>query len=328
MKIDSQVQFQTLIGSSPASKNVMEIACKIAPHQIPVLIEGELGTGKEWLARSIHFASPRADREFVVIDCSSFSDTFLEAELLGYVRGSFAGAIHDKKGLLELANGGTVFLNHISKLPSTFQGKLLRILTDGTFYKIGGVAEIRVDIRLIAATDQDLKALVSKDKFREDLYYQLNVMRITIPPLRERREDILLLTDWFLRQIAKRNGTSKKELTKEAQSILSSYDWPGNLRELETEIEKSAILSGSSQKISIKDLTLALAKRKRAPLDSKISSSGSLKDQKRKMVAFLEKNAIREALKKTAGNRTHAARLLTISRQELLRKIAAHKIKG
>lgn len=320
--------FRNLVGRSPAFKNVIAIANKIAPHSIPVLIEGEIGTGKEWLARAIHFASPRTSHEFIAIDCSSFSDVFLESELLGYVRGSFAGAIHDKKGLLELADGGTVYLGHISKMALTLQGKLLRILNEGAFYKIGGVAEIHVDIRFIAATDQDLKALVSKGKFREDLYYQLNVMRITIPPLRERREDIPVLADWFLTEIAKRNGAPKKELTQEAQSILNSYQWPGNVRELEREIEKSVILAGPNQKIGANDLTPVLSKRKRIPIDSKILSSGSLKDQKRKMIAVLERNAIQEALKQTAGNRTHAARLLAVSRQELLRKISLHKIKA
>ncbi len=328
MKQQPQFSPQGTSNFSPAFQNIIEIADKIAPHNIPILIEGEIGTGKEWLARRIHFAGPRAGREFVVIDCSSFSDVFLESELLGYVRGSFAGAIHDKKGLLELADGGTVFLDHISKMKPTLQGKLFRILSDGTFYKIGGVAQIQVDIRLIAATDEDLSLLVSKGKFREDLYYLLNVMCITIPPLRERREDILVLADWFLTQIAKRNGDGKMEFTKEAQSILKIYDWPANVRELEREVERSAILTGSNRKIGSNHLAPILHKRKRIPLDSKAVSPGSLKDQKRKMVAILEKNAITEVLRKTAGNRTKAAQILAISRQELIRKISAYKIKA
>jgi len=328
MKKQSQFSPHEFSHFSPAFKNVIEIVDKIAPHNIPVLIEGEIGTGKEWLARRIHFAGPRTAREFIAIDCSSSSDVFLESELLGYVRGSFAGAIHDKKGLLERADGGTVFLDHISKMKPTLQGKLFRILSDGTFHKIGGVAQIEVDIRLIAATDEDLSTFVSKGKFREDLYYLLNVMRVTIPPLRERREDILLLADWFLAQIAKRDGEEKKTFTKEAESILKAYDWPANVRELESEVEKSIILAGSNQKISPSHLAPILSKRKRVPFNSKAISGGSLKEQKRKMVGILEKNAITEALRKTAGNRTKAAQILAISRQELIRKISAYKIKS
>ena len=328
MKEESQILFQDPSKFSPVFRNVIEIAGKVAPHNITVLIEGETGTGKEWLARKIYFAGPRSNREFVAIDCSSYSNVFLESELLGYVRGSFAGAIHDKKGLLELANGGTVFLDHISKMKPTLQGKLFRILSDGTFYKIGGVAQIQVDIRLIAATDEDLSLLVSKGKFREDLYYLLNVMCITIPPLRERREDILILADWFLSENTKRNGAEKKEFTKEAQSILRSYDWPANVRELEKEVEKSVILTGSNKRIGPNHLAPILAKRKRSAINSKLVSRGSLKDQKRKMIAVLEKNAIEEALRKTAGNRTKAAQFLAISRQELIRKISTYKIKA
>ncbi|MBI3999150.1 MAG: sigma-54-dependent Fis family transcriptional regulator [Candidatus Omnitrophica bacterium] len=320
-------QLKNLIGESPAFKQVVEVATKIAPHNIPILIEGESGTGKERLACVIHFASPRANHEFVTVDCSSLSDVFFESELLGYVRGSFAGAIHDKKGLLEIVSGGTIFFDHISQMKPTFQGKLLRIINEGTFYKIGGVAEIQVDIRFIAATDQDLKVLVSKGKFREDLYYQLNVMRISIPPLRERRDDILLLADWFLTELAKQSRLPKKELTKEAQAILQSYSWPGNINQLEKEIEKSTILADSALKISADHLSSFLMKRKQIPLDSTAVLTGSLKDQKRKIVALLEKNAIQEALRKTSGNRTHAAQNLSISRQELLRKISAYKIK-
>ena len=327
MKGNSEFGLQNLNNFSPAFRNVIEIADKIAPHDIPILIEGEIGTGKERLARKIHFASPRALCEFVSIDCSSFSEVFLESELLGYVRGSFAGAIHDKKGLLELANSGTIFLDHISKTKTAFQGKLFRILNDGTFHKIGGIAEAQVDVRIIAATDEDLSLLVSRKKFREDLYYLLNVMRITIPPLRERREDILLLANWFLEAIAKRSGTEQKEFTQEAQALLKSYDWPANVRELEKEAEKSIILAGSSRKIGPKHLAPILSKRRHIPINSKMVSSGSLKGQKRKMIAILEKNAINEALRKTGGNRTRAAQLLAVSRQELLRKISAHKIK-
>ncbi|MBI4372654.1 MAG: sigma 54-interacting transcriptional regulator [Candidatus Omnitrophica bacterium] len=326
MTSDPQPQFQGLIGENPAFKQVIEVAAKIASHSIPVLIEGESGTGKERLARAIHFSSPRKAKEFISIDCSGVSDVLFESELFGYVRGSFAGAIHDKKGLLEMADGGTIFFDHIGKIRPSFQAKFLRILNEGTFYKLGGVAQIRVDLRVIAATAEDLKPFVLKGKFREDLYYQLNVMRIGIPPLRERRDDILLLANSFLTEKAKRNGMLKKVLTKEAETVLESYDWPGNIDQLEKEIEKAAILAGPSPKIGRIHLSVSLAKHKQL-LDSKFLSSVSLKDQKRKVIALLEKNAIRDALNKTSGNRTRAAKRLAISRQELLRKISAYKIK-
>ncbi len=317
-----------LIGKSPALKHVAEIAAKAAPYDIPILIEGESGVGKERLARWIHFTSPRSSKEFVIVDCSSFSDVSLEGELFGYVRGSFAGAIHDQKGLFELADGGTVFLDHISKMKPFLQNKLFRFLDEGALYKIGGVASVAVNIRFIAATAEDLKPLVSRKKFREDLYYRLSLMRITIPPLRERREDIALLANHFLEAIAKRNGVSTKILSKKAEAYLEAYGWPGNCRELEKEMGKSAVLAGTSSVVQPEHLSAHLFSRRTKALGTDaFSTSGSLKAQKKKLVASLEKNVIREALQKTAGNRSRAAKLLSISRQELLRKISAHKLK-
>lgn len=330
MKKELETPFHGAVGESAAFRHVLEVASKMAAYDVPVLIEGEAGTGKEWLARAIHFASPRAKRDFIVVDCAGFSDLFFESELFGYVRGSFAGAIHDKKGLLELADGGTLFFDRVGTLKPALQSKLARLLKDGTFYKIGGVGQIRVNVRFIASTDIDLKTLVSKHKFREDLYYQLNVMRIIIPPLRERREDILLLAEWFLSETAKKEGVERKELTKEAKTILESYAWPGNVGELEKEIEKSAILAAGSNKIGVQHLNPYLVRGRKEGIDSKDfqPSSNSLRDQKRKMIATLEKQAIREALKKTAGNKTKASGLLGISRQELIRKVSHLKIKG
>ncbi len=317
-----------LIGKSAAFKQVMEIAANAAPYDIPLLIEGEAGVGKERLARWIHFSSSRKAKEFVIVDCSSFSDASLEGELFGFVRGSFAGAIHDKKGLFELADGGTVFLDRISQMKPSLQNKLLRFLEEGSFYKIGGVASVMADIRFIAATTDDLKSLVPKKKFREDLYYRLSLMRLTIPPLRERREDIAVLANHFLEVIAKRNGFSGKTLSKKAEACLEACFWPGNCRELEKEMEKCIVLSGSSSVITPEHLSPQLAARSRkASKANKFSPSGSLKEQKKKLIASLEKSAIREALKKTAGNRSRAAKLLSISRQELIRKTSAYKLK-
>lgn len=317
-----------LIGKSIAFKQMMEVAANAAPYDIPLLIEGEAGVGKERLARWIHFTGPRGPKEFVIVDCSGFSGASFEGELFGYVRGSFAGAIHDKKGLFEVADGGTVFLDHIGEMKPSLQNKLLRFLEEGSFYKIGGVASVTANIRFIAGSSEDLKSLVMKKKFREDLYYRLSLMCITIPPLRERREDIGPLATYFLETISKRNGVAPKKLSKKVEICLQNYLWPGNCRQLEKEMEKSIVLSGSSSVINPEHLSPQLTARgDKMPKANGFLLSGSLKEQKKKMITSLEKGAIREALQKTAGNRSRAAKLLSISRQELIRKISAYKLK-
>ncbi|OGW81317.1 MAG: hypothetical protein A3G33_00860 [Omnitrophica bacterium RIFCSPLOWO2_12_FULL_44_17] len=324
------VEFGGLPGKSFAFKAMVEVATRMAAHDVPILLEGEVGSGKEWLARSIHFSSPKSKGEFIVVDCSSFSDVLLESELFGYVRGSFVGSIHDKKGLLEIARDGTVFLNHIEALSLPTQGKLLRFIGEGSFFKIGGVASIKSNARMMIGTDQDLKALVLKKKFRDDLFFQLNVIKITIPPLRERREDISVLADNYLMWFTKEAGIEPKQFSPEAKSILETYDWPGNVKELEKEIEKSVIMAKASSKITPNFISQQL-KRKQKKIDSAHQPaifSGSLKERKRYVIAELEREAIREALEKTSGNRTQAAKLLDVSRQELIRKIALHKIRS
>ncbi|OGX04280.1 MAG: hypothetical protein A3G87_05505 [Omnitrophica bacterium RIFCSPLOWO2_12_FULL_50_11] len=311
--------------ASPSMQRMMDIANRIASTDLPVLIEGEPGTGKEWLARAIHFASSRAHQEFVVVDCSSFSEVFLESELFGYVRGSFVGAIRAKKGLLELASGGTIFLKDVSKMKLTLQGKFERVLEEQRFWKIGGVALIDTNVRVIASTDQDLKALVNQKKFRPALYYQLSTVRLGIPPLRQRREDIEVLTDYFLGEIAKRKGSKKKVLGEKTKPMLLLYNWPGNIQELESEIAKSLVLTESGDTIEPDHLSPHIRKKRQALSTS--SGEVSLKTRKQSMISSLEKNAIEEALKKTSGNRTRAARLLSISRQHLIRKIANYQIR-
>ena len=207
------------VTNNPSFQNVLTAAAKLAASDVPILIEGESGTGKEWLARAIHFASPRAAKEFAILDCTGGQDALFESEIFGYVRGSFAGAIHDKKGLLEIADGGTIFIDHIWQMKLSLQGKLFRFLNDSAFYRIGGMNEIRANIRVIASADRELAPLVAKGKFREDLYYRLSAMRISVPPLRERKEDISLLAEWFLAEIAKREGREKKEFTQKTLSI-------------------------------------------------------------------------------------------------------------
>lgn len=311
-----------LIGQSPAFKNVLAIAQKISSHDIPILLEGEKGSGKKSLAKMIHFSSPRANGEFIVVDCSVAS-AILESELFGYVKGSFAGAINHKKGLFELAENGTLYFDHISKLKPALQARLFQFLEEDGFYKLGGVAKVKVNVRIIASTEENLNELVDNGKFREDLFYKLSSIRINLPPLRERKEDIPLLANHYLGRWSGDLGAKTKELSPEAMDILTSYAWPGNIRQLEQEV-KRAYLAEQGAKIGPEHFRpLKFDKRLAAK-----PSPNSLKEQKREMIAILEKEAISDALKKTQGNRSRAALLLSISRQELIRKIARYKIKA
>ncbi len=312
-----------LMGQSPSFKNVLAIAQKISAHDMPILLEGEKGTGKKSLARMIHFSSPRSDHEFIVIDCSVGSDAILESELFGYVKGSFAGALNHKKGLFELADNGTLYFDHISKLKPTLQARFAHFLDEDGFYKLGGIAKIKVNVRIIASTEDNLKELMENGKFREDLYYKLSSIRINLPPLRERKEDILLLAHHYLNRLSRDLKIKTKELSPEAIEILMSYSWLGNVRELEQEIKQACLVE--------QDYIIGPENFQHLKYDKRMlrkPSLSSLKEQKRKMVAILEKEAISEALKKTQGNRSRAAQLLSVSRQELIRKIARHKIKA
>ncbi len=312
-----------LVGQSPAFKNVVAIAEKISSHDIPILLEGEKGTGKKSLAKMIHFSGSRADGEFIVVDCSVAPAAILESELFGYVKGSFAGAINHKKGLFELAEQGTLYFDHISKLKPTLQARLLQFLEEDSFYKLGGVAKIKVNVRIIASTEENLKELVENGKFREDLFYKLSSIRINLPPLRERKEDILLLANHYLLRWSRDLKAKTKEFSQDAIDVLTTYSWPGNIRQLEQEV-KRAYLAEQGVKIGPEHFQLLKFDKRMAIKPS----PSSLKEQKREMIAILEKDAISEALKKTQGNRSRAAILLSISRQELIRKIARYKIKA
>lgn len=312
-----------LIGESPVFTNVLAIADRISTHDLPILLEGEKSTGKHSIARRIHQQSPRSENEFIIVDCSIASEAILESELFGYVRGSFAGAIHNKKGLLELADHGTLYLDQIAKMKPSLQSKLIHFLEDNSFFKLGGVEKIHSDVRVIASTENNLKECVERGKFREDLYYKLSPVRISLPPLRERKQDILLLAGHFLKGLAKELKVPQKPLSREAENMLLLYTWPGNIRELEQVIRRAAILT-SAKIIGTEHFQML-----RQPIQKAINQNSpvSLKEQKRKVISVLEKDAILEALKKTKGNRSHASKLLSISRQELIRKISHYKIK-
>ncbi|MFQ3548609.1 MAG: sigma-54 dependent transcriptional regulator [Armatimonadota bacterium] len=243
-----------IIGSSPAMQEVFNTIEKVKDSKASVLIRGESGTGKEQIAKALHFNSIRADKPFVAVACVALSEQLLQSELFGHEKGSFTGAIGQKKGRFELANHGTLFLDEIGDIPSTIQMMLLRVLQEREFERVGGSETIKVDIRLITATNQNLEKLVEENKFREDLFYRLQVITINMPPLRERKEDIPLLADHFINMYSADNGKSLEGFNKEAIELMINYNWPGNVRELENTIERAIVLAPTDAKLITPDL--------------------------------------------------------------------------
>lgn len=321
--------FDQLVGASETMRTLIEKIKVVSQHDVSVLIEGESGTGKELVAKALHYNSPRKDKEFVIINCSAFSDTLLESELFGYVKGSFTGAMSEKKGLFELADQGTFFLDEIGDMSSALQVKVLRVLQEGTFFKVGGTDPIKVDVRIVAATNRNLKQMIKSGAFREDLFYRVNVVNLNIPPLRDRKEDLALLSDHILGKIAVRNGEEKKSLSEEALEIFRSYDWPGNVRELENELEKAAIFAAEKKiimPVSLSQELIACIREKKRGMLAEGIGTYSLKEIKRKVVEEVERDVIGKGLERTNWNKTLCAKLLGISRVDLMRKIARYKI--
>ncbi len=314
-----------IVGHSAALQRALEVARKVARHPSTVLITGESGTGKELVARLIHRASPRAAGMFVAVNCGAIPESLLESELFGYVRGAFTGATGDKPGLFEEANGGTLFLDEIGELPQALQVKLLRALQEGEIRRVGATTPRRVDVRVIAATNRDLAADVSIGRFRGDLYYRVNVVTITLPPLRERPEDIPELARYFLHRHAARLGLDIRAITPAAMRRLVEHPWPGNVRELENVIERALVLATGP---AIEPEHLAdLARARPAPGPSQPlppTEPSGLADEDlsvKRRTAELERQLIRRALERTRGNRTRAAQLLELSHRALLYKI-------
>ncbi len=322
-------RFDRIASSSPQMYEVIETLKNVAERDTTVLLQGESGTGKELAARAIHYNSPRKDKEFVVINCSAFSDTLLESELFGYMKGSFTGAMTEKKGLFEIADQGTFFLDEIGDMSPMLQVKLLRVLQEGTFLKIGGVKPIQVNVRIIAASNKDLKSMVENKQFREDLYYRINVVKVQLPPLRSRKEDIDILVDDLLTQLATQGREPKKELDPEVMKFFMEYEWPGNIREMNNVVEHAAIMS-RGELIHMKHLPAELMTT-RAKIEAKPSASGpvklALKEAKKKAADDVERRLIIEALSRTRWNKSEAARLLEISRVDLIRKINKYQLK-
>jgi two-component system, NtrC family, response regulator AtoC len=313
-QVDDRYGLESLIGESLAMQRVYSTIRQVAPTLATVLITGESGTGKELVARAIHHLSGRAKNRFIAFNCAAFSSQLVESELFGHERGAFTGAMERRIGRIEQAAGGTLFVDEIGEIDSNVQVKLLRALDPGLFERVGGNQTIQADFRLIAASNRDLRVLVSESKFREDLFYRLNVVEIRIPPLRERKEDIPLLANAFLKEVSQRDGKPFRPLAPEAMDCLLQYDWPGNVRELKGAIDSGVTLASGSQ-ITLHDLPPTISQNAGSTLGSTAEKAGqmNLYDQ--------EMRLIMRALEETGGNRTEAAKKLGISRRTLHRRL-------
>ncbi|WP_257447740.1 sigma 54-interacting transcriptional regulator [Archangium lipolyticum] len=314
-------RFEDIIGRSGAMQEIFKLLEKVSNSEATVLINGESGTGKELVARAIHYNGPRRQGPFVVQNCSAFNDNLLESALFGHMRGAFTGAMRDKKGLFEVADGGTFFLDEVGDMSPALQVKLLRVLQEGTFLPVGGTHSREVDVRVIAATHKDLGEMVKRGEFREDLYYRINVIRVHLPPLRERRDDLPLLVDHFLRK-HHREGQRARGLSSDAMALLGTYAWPGNVRELENEIERLLVLGG--------DLELLPAELISSRIRDAVTPGGSsfltarATGRLHEAVETLEREMIHQGLLRTGNNKSRLARELGISRSNLILKIAKY----
>ncbi len=314
-----RISYHGIIGAAPAMQALYDLLDKIAPASSTVLIQGENGTGKELVSRAIHTASSRRDRHFVVTNCSAFNDNLLDSELFGHKRGAFTGAVADKPGLFEVADGGTFFLDEIGDMSPALQVKVLRVLQDGTFTRVGDTDTRSADVRLICATNRDLRAMVAAGQFREDLFYRIHVINVTLPALRERREDIPLLIDHVL---ARHKRMRPKRLAPACAAQLLAYPWPGNVRELENEVERLVVLSGDAAVIEAELLSARI--RQWAPSEAAPAEhdTGSLPAA----IEALERRMIGAAMRRHRGNKTRAAEELKVSRRNLIRLVQKYQL--
>ncbi len=320
--LKSQLQtiyrFDNLIGQSGKMKEMYELISRVLDNRATVMITGETGTGKELIARAIHYNGPRANGPFIKVNCAAIPEGLLESELLGHEKGSFTGAINKKEGKFEIADGGTIFLDEIGEVPVSIQVKLLRVLQTREFERVGGNQTIKVDVRIIAATNRDLTQAIAEGRFRSDLYYRLNVVPISVPPLRERITDISILTEHFIKKFSEENRRPAMKVTKEAMEAFIKYSWPGNVRELENIIERIVILSKNTT-IDLADLPAHLLPKDNQLEQLSVPSVG--KHKMTEVVDYIEHKMIEEALKMTNGQQTQAAEILGINRGSLIYKM-------
>jgi len=318
-RLNDRFDFSNIIGHSPAMKKLFETMALVAPSEATVIIVGESGTGKELIANAIHQNSPRKDFPFIKVNCAALPETLLESELFGHEKGAFTGAIARKQGRFQLAHNSSIFLDEIAEMAPATQAKILRVLQEREFEPVGGTQTIKVDTRVIVATNKNLEKEIQEGRFREDLYYRLNVITVEVPPLRRRREDIPLLADFFLKHYAEKNRRLIKGFTPRATDLLMRYDWPGNVRELENIIERAVIMARGEMitplefPFDLQDLDVEL---KESRID--LTPGRSLKE--------VEKVLILRTLEEARGNRTHAAGILGISRRTLQLKLKEYGI--
>jgi Nif-specific regulatory protein len=320
-EIEKRFSFAEIIGNSKVMVDLFKLCEKVIDLDITVLIEGETGTGKELFARCIHYNSPRKNRAFVSQNCGGIPETLLTSELFGHKKGSFTGAVTDKKGLFEIADGGTIFLDEVGEMSPVMQTSLLRVLQDGEIRPLGADHHKRVHTRVISATNKNLEEEVSKGNFREDLLYRLNVFTIKVPPLRERSGDISLLANHFAKKYSQKIDRSVKKFSPEALHCLEAYTFPGNVRELENEIERAVALAQDVRLIEPSHLSEKIAK-KSIPISPEVKIKGTLKE----MVVALEKSVLTQALEKHGGNRTRVAEALGLSRYGLMKKMQRYDL--
>jgi len=320
-QLKEKFKFDSFISHSPKMEEVLSIAARAADSKATVLISGESGTGKEVLAKSIHYVSSRKDKPFIAVNIPALPETLLESELFGHEKGAFTGAEKTKKGRFELADAGTIFLDEIGDIPINLQVKLLRVLQEHQIERLGSTENINIDVRIIAATHQNLEEKIKDGSFREDLYYRLNIVSLHIPPLRERREDILPLIEHFMEKYSKENNKPQLNLSKEAVDLLIKYNFPGNVRELENIIERAVVLC-RSEEITIKDLP-NVVKGFKAEKEMPLNDDATLIEQ----VEALEKKLIYDALSKANGNQSQAGRMLGLTERNLRYKMQKYEIK-
>ncbi|MBN1556554.1 MAG: sigma-54-dependent Fis family transcriptional regulator [Lentisphaerae bacterium] len=321
-ELDEKFGLENIVGQSAPMQALFDTIRQAAPTQATVLIQGASGTGKELVAHAIHRLSTRSRGPFVAVHCSALAPTLLESELFGHEKGSFTGAAGRRRGRFEMADGGTLFLDEVSEIDAAVQVKLLRVLEERTFERVGGNEPVDVDIRLIAATNRDLKTLVQEGSFREDLFFRLDVVTITLPPLAERADDIPLLCDHFLREACRKNAKTIDGLTPDALHLLTAYSWPGNVRELRNTIEKMVVLA-RGPRLTARDVPRNIVEEVRGP--GAVSRGTLLPAAAPASLAGAEKQLIFDALKRHGNNRTRAAQELGISRRTLHRKLKQYR---
>jgi DNA-binding NtrC family response regulator len=328
-ELESRYRIGNVICASPAMKKVVELVSKVAPTNSTVLISGETGTGKELIARAIHYNSPRRDAPFVVADCAALTESLLESELFGHVRGAFTGAFKDRKGLVEAARGGTLFLDEISTISPSIQGSLLRLIQEREIRPVGSDRSVKVDVRLVAATNQDLKAMAERGEFRDDLFYRLSVFTIPLPPLRERTDEIPLLTHHFIGQFAERLEKPIAGITPRAMAALELHDWPGNVRELQNVIERACLLADNHH-VDVEDLPTIIGEQQTDDWDDVPTDAEGLAARKKELraeaVERVEKIFLLKALKTAQWNVSRAARATGVLRPNLHAMMKKHGI--